>query len=172
MTITFRPLEPADCDLVAAWRAAPHVTPWFGPSEAHDAEVAAYRAYVDGTSGKQGHLVLENGEPVAFVESYVLRDRPQYFANLKVSDPGAAGLDLFIGPLDALGRGLGEPIVRGFLAEVLFVRPEVTACYVAPDVRNRRSIEVFERAGFVRHEDVQVPGDDAPAAVLRIERPT
>lgn len=169
--ITFRLLEVADCDLVARWRAAPHVIPWFGESEAHDAEAAAYRAYVDGTAGKQGHIALEDGEPVAFVESYTIRDRPQYFANLKVSDRGAAGIDLFIGPVAALGRGLGEPIVSGFLTEVLFTRPDVTACYVAPDVRNSRSIKVFERAGFVRLQDVQVPGDDAPAAVLRMERP-
>ena len=166
-TLDFRPLTEADCDLIAGWRAADHIVRWFGPSGSHADVVACYLDYVSGTAGRRGYLVLLDGSPLGFVESYRIDEQPRYFANLGVTEPGAVGMDFFIGLQEHIGKGLGTEIIRRFIAEELFSSGEATACYAAPEVSNLRSIKAFERAGFVRLRDVQVPGDDAPATVLR-----
>ncbi|MGH9896307.1 MAG: GNAT family N-acetyltransferase, partial [bacterium] len=102
--LTFRPLAKSDCELVAQWRAAPHVERWFGPCGSHNELLASYFAYVTGEVPKRGHVVLRKDRPIGFVESYRIDDRPQYFANLGVTQPGSVGMDLFIGTPDDLGQ--------------------------------------------------------------------
>lgn len=169
-TLCFRPLAETDCELIAQWRAAPHVARWFGPTGRHEDVVKSYLDYISGAAGKRGHLVLLNDRPIGLVECYRIEDQPRYFANLGVTEPGSAGMDIFIGLPEEVGKGLGTQIIRCFIEQELFASGAVAACYVAPDVSNRRSIRAFQRAGFVRIRDIQVPGDDAPAAVLRIVR--
>lgn len=169
-TITFRRLVESDRELIAQWRAAAHVSRWFGPAGKHEDVVSSYLAYVRDGVGKNGYVVLLSDRPIGFVESYRIEDQPRYFANLGVSESGSVGMDVFIGIPEEIGKGLGTRIIRCFLEQKLFVSGNIAACYVAPDVGNLRSIHAFEKAGFVRLRDIQVPGDDAPAALLRITR--
>jgi RimJ/RimL family protein N-acetyltransferase len=164
-TIAFSPLRTDDFDLLHRWRSADHIEPWFGPVGSRQNSDAYYQSYVDGSAPQRGYIVLVDGTAIGFAETYLAKDRPEYFANIDVHDDEAAGMDVFIG--EATYLGLGSRIIERFVEEVVLADERVSACYVAPDTRNPRSIRVFEKAGFVPLKTVQVPGDDAPAAILR-----
>src|SRR4030095_16080409 len=72
---------------------------------------------------------------------------------------GTAGLDLFIAEEEQTGRGLGTEMIRRFVDEIVFARPETIACVADPDVRNTASIRAFEKAGFGVVRQVVDPED-------------
>lgn len=59
-----------------------------------------------------------------------------------------AGLDLFIGDENYLGKGLGPSIIGKFMDEVVFKTLAVDSCIAGPNEQNVRSIRAFEKAGF------------------------
>jgi aminoglycoside 6'-N-acetyltransferase len=141
-TITFRPLREADCDLAASWRASPHVTRWFGDVENRAAAAALYREYVTGAARKQGFVIFVAGSPTGLIETFTIESHPYYFANLGVSEPHSVNMDLFIGPPELIGQGLGSLIIRQFVQTELFSSTRARACFAAPDVRNERAQSV------------------------------
>ena len=62
-------------------------------------------------------------------------------------------------------------MIRTFVSQVVFTRPETRACVADPDVRNHASIRAFEKAGFRRVRDYHDPDDGELHALVRVERP-
>jgi aminoglycoside 6'-N-acetyltransferase len=84
------------------------------------------------------------------------------------AEPDAAGVDLFVGEPDAVGRGLGAEILREFVRAIVFDRPETTAAIATVEEANRRSCRAFEKAGFRHLRDVEEDG--LPHRLMRLER--
>ena len=64
-----------------------------------------------------------------------------------------AGVDLFLAEEELTGKGLGTEVLRRFVRDVVFARPETSACVAGPDARNAASLRAFEKAGFRRVRD-------------------
>jgi len=60
-------------------------------------------------------------------------------------------------------------IVR-FLDEIVFARPETTACIADPDLKNTASLRAFEKAGFSAVRELVDPEDGQVHALMRRER--
>lgn len=82
----------------------------------------------------------------------------------------SAGIDLFIGEPDLIGKGLGPAAIRAFLRDVVFARYDVAECVIGPSVRNLSAIRAYEKAGFVFLRDVVVPDEPDPEHLMRIRR--
>jgi RimJ/RimL family protein N-acetyltransferase len=63
-------------------------------------------------------------------------------------EAGGAGVDLFIGEPEHVGRGVGAEALRRFVDEVVFGREGARFCIADPHPENRASVRAFEKAGF------------------------
>ena len=61
-------------------------------------------------------------------------------------------------------------MLRRFVEEIVFARPETVAVTADPDVRNRASIRAFEKAGFLRVRELVDPQDDELHVLVRRDR--
>ena len=134
MTISFRPMTRDDLPLVHEWHQRSHVVRWWTVRETFEETEAHYLPTIDGTDPTQHYLALLDGEPLGMVQTYLVSDYPDYAALIEEGE-GTAGLDLFIGDEVQTGKGFGTEMIRGFVDEIVFARPETTACAADPDVR-------------------------------------
>jgi len=168
--LTFRRLADGDLPRMHGWLSAPHVARWWGPPPTPEQVAAKYAPRLDGGEPTDCYLALLDGRPVGFLQTYLLRDYPEY-ASVVAAGDGAAGLDLFVGEPDLIGRGLGPRLIRAFLDGVVFARPEVDRCVIGLAVSNAAAIRAYEKAGFARWRTVEVPGEAEPELLLVAHRP-
>jgi aminoglycoside 6'-N-acetyltransferase len=168
--VGFRPLTRADFPLMLRWHNTPHVRAWWqlDPRTAEEIE-EKYGPRVDLPSLTRGYIMLYDGQPVGFIQEYLIRDYPEYADAIQVDDD-AAGVDLFIGEEAYVHRGLGPILLRAFLHDVVFARPDVGCCVIGPAESNASAIRAYEKAGFHYLKTIQVPGEPEPEALLRVTR--
>lgn len=168
--IAFRPLCMDDLPRVSGWLAAGPARRWFARRDMTYEEVADhFGPIIRGERPTLGYIVIYAGEPAGYVQTYRLRDHPRYWRALQV-EPGAAGLDLFIGREDLLYRGLGAAVARRFLREVVFGATDASTCVVGPDPQNRAAIRAYEKAGFRYLKTVRIPDEDSLEYVMQADR--
>ena len=97
--------------------------------------------------------------------------RPRWSRYQHESPLDAAGIDLAIGELALLGRGLGPRVIRAFVERIVFADPALTACITDPRSANQRSLRAFAKAGFTRVAVVQLQGEPYTREVVRRDRP-
>ena len=136
--IDFRLLARAGFPMMLRWHNTPHVREWWqlDPRTAEEVE-EKYGPRVDQPSPTRGYTMLYDGQPVGFVQEYLIRDYPEYASAIQV-DADAAGVDLFIGEEAYVHRGLGPVLLRAFLREVVFVRGDAGCCVIGPAASNGR----------------------------------
>ena len=114
------------------------------------------------------YAIVVDGRPAGVIQTYLVADHPEWDELVRVG-PDAAGVDLFMGDPDLVGRGLGPEILTAFVREVVFARPATTAVVATVEERNRRSWRAFEKAGFRHVRDVEEDG--LPHRLMRLDRP-
>ena len=168
--LSFRRLEPGDLPLLHRWLNTPHVLEWWdNPGPSPEKVEADYLPTMQEGSTTRCYLILHGGVPIGFIQEYLIDDHPEYGRCVQV-EAGAAGVDLLIGEAAFVHRGLGAPILRRALDEIVFARPDVTCCIIGPAVTNRVAIRAYEKAGFTYLKTVQVPDEEEPEYLMRISR--
>jgi RimJ/RimL family protein N-acetyltransferase len=167
--LTFRPLLRDDLLLLHEWLQRPHVQRWWNERDSYDEVVARYLPAIEGSDPTDLYLALLEGEHVAFVQTYLVADYPEYAA-LVAAHAGAAGVDLFIADEERTGKGLGTELLRRFVDEIVFAPPSTTHCIADPDVENVASIRAFEKAGFHVVRRFVDPADRKRHALVRRDR--
>jgi RimJ/RimL family protein N-acetyltransferase len=163
--IRFRPLEESDLPQVEAWLRAEHVAEWW--RDPLEIALEKRREALEGRREVEHYAILEDGRPVGLIQTYRVADHPEW-GELVGAEPEAAGVDLFVGEPDAVGRGLGAEILREFARTVVFSGTETTAVVATVEEANRRSWRAFEKAGFRHVRDVEEDG--LPHRLMRLER--
>ena len=168
MTITFRSLAEDDLPLLHDWRQREHVARWWGAPPSYDSVRDEYLPVIHGEEPTDGYLILLDGRPIGFIQTYLLADWRSYWP--EVEEAGAAGLDLFIGEPELTGQGLGPRVIRAFVESVVFARPEVRSCWADPEAINQRSVRAFEKAGFTVMGDLWDDKEQKTERVVRLGR--
>ena len=163
--IRFRPLEESDLPQVEAWLRAEHVAEWW--RDPLEIAVEKRREALEGRREVDHYVILEDERPLGMIQTYRVGDHAEW-GELIGAEPEAAGVDLFVGEPDAVGRGLGPEILREFARTIAFARPETTALVATVEEANRRSWRAFEKAGFRHVRDVEEDG--LPHRLMRLER--
>ena len=165
--IRFRLLRETDLPVLDRWLSTPHVRAWWdrpGPTldDIHAMYLPRHRDDADAVP----YLILSADLPIGYIQRYPVRDETW---GLRPSTP-AVGVDLFIGELGYVHRGLGPRILRQFLGEIVFRNETIGECFIDPVARNRVAIRAFEKAGFRHIATVQ--GADTPESIylMRITR--
>jgi aminoglycoside 6'-N-acetyltransferase len=153
VTITYRPLQPADFPLLGRWLAQPHVARWWCHETSPEAVERDFGPTARGEEPNEDLLVHLDGVPVALVQRSWLRDDPDYLAELAAVAPvpdGAVTIDYLIGDPAHTGRGLGPEVIRTVVERTRSEHPAARAIVVAVHADNRPSWRALEKAGFVR----------------------
>lgn len=159
--IEFRAATSKDLPLLKRWVAQPHWQEWWDDP---DAAVAEIMGHLDSDSVEP--MIAElGGKPVAYVQTYDphMEDEHPY----QDQPFGTIGIDLSIGEVSDLGKGLGVEILAA-LNELLFEEGAVRLI-IDPHPDNKRAIRCYEKAGFVafdRRETVY-----GPAILMALDNP-
>jgi len=169
MLVGFRPLRESDLTLVHEWLGRDHVRRWWGDRGDLEQTVAHYGPSLDGRDPTDLYAILVDGRAAGMIQTYLVADYPDYAAVVGVGE-GVAGLDLFLGEEELLGRGLGTEVIRTFVAEFVFTREGTRACVADPDAENVASLRAFEKAGFARVSEFVDPEDGRLHALVQRDR--
>ena len=148
----FRPLTADDFPLLGRWLAEPHVRQWWG-EPAHELDLIAELMAADWA---ETYLVESDDGPIAYLQTYDIAAEPGGGPDLP---PGIWGIDTFIGPSAAAGRGHGPAYLRQF-GDLLLARPGVARLSVDPDPGNRQAIRAYEKAGFIAERRIATPNGE------------
>lgn len=113
-----------------------------------------YLPRVTGEVSVKPYIIVHEDTPIGLIQTYPVKDHPWKDQDLvpEIVDQ-AAGIDLFIGEVAYLSKGLGTKIFRQFLEEHIW--PRFKYCLSDPDVRNEASVRMFERVGFKRYKVIE-----------------
>ena len=146
--ITFRPVALADLPLLAGWMAADHWRQWWGEPEE---ELTDIRAMIEGRDTTRPYLFFDAGLPVGYIQVWKVADNlfEPWLTEapwMALVAPETVGVDLSIGPPEALGRGIGSRALAAFVA---MLRAEGhRRIVIDPDPANARAVRAYEKAGF------------------------
>jgi aminoglycoside 6'-N-acetyltransferase len=171
--IAFRSFTRADLPLLATWLDAPHVARWWQRDDpGFEALEAHYGPAIDGDDPTRLFLVLADGVPVGFCETYLHADNPAW--DRAIGLPDVAGIDYLIGAPELCGHGLGTAVIGALCALVFELYPRIGGIASVPQAANPASRRVLEKNGFrlvdVRPVESDDPGDAGPAAIYLRER--
>lgn len=165
-TFALRPVDPAsDVALVHAWMNDPEVARFWELAVSAD-RVASYLCEQVGSAHSTPYIGELDGVPMSYWELYRADLDP--LAGHYAARRGDAGVHLLLGPARSRGRGLGAQLLRAVAGWQLAADPVATRVVAEPDVRNARSVRAFERAGFRRVTDIDLP--DKRAALMVRDR--
>lgn len=165
--ISFRRLRHPDLRLVHRWLHEPHVARWWYADAGDFDEVSAkYSAYIEGREPVEPYLVLHDGRPAGYVQSYRVADDEEYAGLVGIEN--AAGIDLFIGERDLLYRGLGPRIIRRFLQEIVFADGSVRVCIIDPEPENTAAIRAYRKVGFRHFKTANT--SEGPAYLMKLPK--
>ncbi len=167
----FRPMQADDIPLTYRWLNTDFVKEWYPSDDYSYAAIARVELEsINGEIPNLAYIITYAGQPIGYIQCYLLDDWPDYAQHLAL-DEKVADVDLYIGEADYLHRGLGGPILRRFLREVVFpTYPDVPSCIIAPDVNNEVAKRAYAKAGFTYLKTVNPPNDPGPECVMRISR--
>ena len=136
-----------------------------------DDELDKYRRRIKGVDDDPTLIfcIRHRGRPIGFIQSYRIDDYDDYGKALALDVP-AAGIDLFIGEPDLVGKGHGPALIRAFLRDVVFKTYDVAECVIGPSIKNLSAIRAYEKAGFRFFKDARVPDEPDPEHLMRIRR--
>jgi RimJ/RimL family protein N-acetyltransferase len=142
----FKLVDTAQRSLVHRWLKEPHVAKWF---------------YGQGLQNTLQHLdEFLNNSISSFFQYWIAFDGTHPFAFLittSVTKPvdsisqwceeegPAITLDMLIGDLHYLGKGLSHRVIQEFLLSQF---PDVTEVLIDPEASNTRAVHVYQKAGF------------------------
>ncbi len=168
--IEFRPLAMEDLPLLRRWLRAPHVRQWwYDAAETIDQVRARYAPRIAGGDPTRSFIIEHGGRAIGYIQTYRIRDYPEYDRHVCAPED-CAGIDLFIGEPEMVGRGIGTRVVAAFLRSLVFANAAIGSCAIGPEQGNRRAIRAYEKAGFRYWKTIVVPGETAPEYLMLLTR--
>lgn len=153
LTTNFFALTEVHFPLLFNWLRKPHVREHW-PDDLTDDEIRQkYLGHIN--SGWVFPFVIQlEQRPIGYIQCYqAWKENNNWWPD---AQEGTYGMDLFIGELDCLGKGLGSKIVAQFM-EHISATHHVKQWIIDVDKNNQRAIRCYEKAGFTTAGDIVTP---------------
>lgn len=168
--ISFKSLYESDFPLIHKWLNIDFVTKWYEKRKfTYDDVERKYGNYLKPEVPTQSFIIEYDTKPIGYVQTYRIYDYPAYAACIEM-DEKTAGMDLFIGEKDFIGKGLGRDIVQKFLKDIVFRKETIDKVIVGLEPDNKAAIRVYEKAGFKYLKTVQIEGEKEPEYIMVIRK--
>ena len=146
--LSFKNLSEQDFVLLHHWLNLPHVRSFYQAQPIALAEVKRkYQTRVESNSPIRCFIIYLDRLPIGYIQTYLIKDAADY-ANAIATDKGAT-IDLYIGDVAWLNRGLGWLIELKFLKEIVFQIFSIDECYISHDLENIAALKASKKAGFI-----------------------
>jgi RimJ/RimL family protein N-acetyltransferase len=144
------------------WLNDPDVAAWYGEGDPTLEQLTTkYAPRIEGTDPTSGFIIGIDGRDAGYIQCYRIDDHPDYARQIDL-EPGAVGIDLFIGEAAYRNRGYGSAVLRAFLDEIVFGTMAAQTAIIAPEPGNTRAIRSYEKAGFRWIKTVYIHDPDEP----------
>ena len=140
-----------DLSMLADWLQLPHVAHWWGDPEQ---ALSAVQQHPVATEA----LIEADAQPVGYLCWQTPRQEELAAAGLSDLRGDLVDVDILIGEPDALGQGIGPEALSQLLAKLRADGVRVVG--LAADLRNRRALKAYEKAGFRPFRDFEEGGQD------------
>lgn len=170
--VSFRSIATADLPVLYTWRHSAHVRQWWDPPASLKALLVEHQRKIElECEGRLlARLILYDRQPIGYILAFRHSSWPEYQAGVGLEDE-AIGLEIFIGEASYLHQGLGSPILKGFLHELVFPAfPDVTTYTIGPEPENTIAIRAYERVGFTYLKSIDLPAIDERQYVMHMAR--
>lgn len=162
---SFRKINLDDIPLIHRWFNQSHVQEFYSLRNWSEEEVLTkLKPYILEEKHVYPFIVYDNNKPIAYVQYYCIKDFPWTDEAFTWSDESpwtgqdlpeaivqqGAGMDIFIGEKEFLGKGYGAEIIKQFLHQVIW--PRFSYCVVDPDIKNKPGIRCYHKLGFKDHK--------------------
>lgn len=163
---TLRAVDPAgDLEAVHGWMNDPEVARFWEMAQPAE-RIGAYLREQVASSHSTPYIGCFDGVPMSYWELYRADLDP--LAEHYTARHRDEGVHLLLGPSEVRGRGLGARLLRAVSDWQLAAQPYAERVVAEPDIRNVRSLRAFERAGFRKARELDLP--DKRAALMIRER--
>jgi aminoglycoside 6'-N-acetyltransferase len=152
-SFTFTPIGRCDFPMLSQWLSTPHVWRWWHDDPSLSAIEADYGGCVDSSEAAEVFIAHCDGVPVGLIQRFRFGAYPDYISDLAHILPvpvDASSIDYLIGPVQALGKGVGTAMIAAFIARLWEDDPDTPAIIVPVQADNHASWRALERAGFTR----------------------
>jgi RimJ/RimL family protein N-acetyltransferase len=146
-----------------------HVQTWYakGPLELEELEIKYKRCLTQSRSQTIfGFICYYNKTPIGYIQYYSIKRHQWLNVDLTHFLDNSAGIDVFIGEKDFLGKGLGVKIINRFLTRHVF--REFDYCFVDPRKDNLTALACYKKCGF--EEFSQIQSDEQEAFEILIKK--
>jgi RimJ/RimL family protein N-acetyltransferase len=147
--ITFEPLHAIHLPLLLKWLEESHVKKWWDANIKYTIDLVKekYEPYINGDHQSiHAFIICINNIPIGYIQLYnpydFMKDNP--VSNLPEN---LGGIDMFIGELSYLKKGIGLESLRLFLNNYAFKAYQYI--FVDPDYVNVAAVRLYEKVGFV-----------------------
>jgi aminoglycoside 6'-N-acetyltransferase len=168
--VSFRALERSDFPLLQRWLSEPHVDAWWHEPLDLPGLEQKYGPRIDGIEPTHVFIIEHESRAIGWIQWYRWSDYPRHAARLE-AEPNAAGIDLSIGEISLVGKGIGTSAIREFALNVVFAESGITTIVTDPEERNGRSCLAFEKAGFIPMRTVELEGETVRRRVMHLSVP-
>ena len=165
--VSFRALERSDFPLLQRWLAEPHVHAWWHEALDLAGLEQKYGPRIDGIEPTHVFIIEHESRPIGWIQWYRWSDYSKHAAKLQ-AEPNAAGIDLSIGEVSVIGKGIGSSAIREFILDVVCAESGITAIVTDPEERNGRSCRAFEKAGFIPVRTVELEGENVCRRIMHL----
>jgi aminoglycoside 6'-N-acetyltransferase len=177
VTVSFRPLQRRDLQLLGVWLAEPLVARWWNHDHRPDAIERDFGPSIDACEPTEVFIAAVSDQPFGLIQRYRIEDNDEYLEELAgvfPVPPGALSIDYLIGAPEFRGRGLGSLMIADFVELGWRRYPDALDVIVPVPVGNRASWRALQRAGFERAAAGELtpdnPRDDRDHFVYRRRR--
>ena len=140
--VSLAPFDPnVHTNLLEKWLKRPHVMDAWGDPAANFEDVMTLQPPAGGA------LIVVDGEWVGFLQWQPIAASDLAANGVHVPDDRTIDIDIFIGEVEYLGKGIGSQAIK-FLLKRLEERGNARRATLFTGIENKRAIRAYEKAGF------------------------
>lgn len=153
--LVFKPVIESQRELVHRWLQQDYIHEWIHGQGLQNTLLGLEKFIQYQAEGKglyrqsevtQHWIGYDNDRPFVYLlTSNIFKNATTEYVQYREAEGLAITLDIFIGAVEYLGKGLASVVIREFLLSQF---SDVSEVFIDPEQENKRAIHVYEKTGF------------------------